>query len=406
MRSLLLLIASIAATAFCWGVYGPVLHHGQHDMASAEALAMTPPQLARFRPFVCVGLAYFLIGVIVPVAVLRAKGEAGQFTMTGTLLSLFAGALGALGALGIILAFTFGGTPLYVMPLVFGGAPVVNSFLTIYLAGKLREIGPFFLAGLVMVVLGAVTVLWSAPQPPKVAPKSASFGHNSATLLAQNDPAVAGTPTRETAPAGENPPAEVPAATTSTKVVPKKQSNPVRFGLQLLSIAMVVVCWGAYGPTLHKGQTAMQNSRLRPLICVGLAYFAIAVLVPNLFILPFAAEASSYNFSGTLWSLAGGAVGALGALGIIMAFNFGGKPVFVMPLVFGFAPVINTLVTAWQRGLLGQLQGFFLAGLILVIAGAVMVLVFAPKGHPPATPVAVIEPPETAQPEETEGSGV
>jgi MFS family permease len=406
MRSLILLIASIAATAFCWGVYGPVLHHGQHDMASAEALAMTPPQLARFRPFVCVGLAYFLIGVIVPVALLRAKGEAGQFTLSGTLLSLFAGALGALGALGIILAFTFGGSPLYVMPLVFGGAPVVNSFLTIYLAGKLREIGPFFLAGLVMVVLGAVTVLWSAPQPPKVAPKSASSGHYSATLVAQADSTATETPAPVSTPVAEARAAEVPAATTPVSVVPKKQSNPVRFGLQLLSIAMVVVCWGAYGPTLHKGQTAMQNSRLRPLICVGMAYFAIAVIVPNLFILPFAAEASSYNFSGTLWSLAGGAVGALGALGIIMAFNFGGKPVFVMPLVFGFAPVINTLVTAWQRGLLGQLQGFFLAGLILVIAGAVMVLVFAPKGHPPAKPVVIIEPPAPAVPEETEGSGV
>ncbi len=408
MRSLILLIVSIAATAFCWGVYGPVLHHGQHDMASAEALAMTPPQLARFRPFVCVGLAYFLIGVIVPVALLRAKGEAGQFTMTGTVLSLFAGTLGALGALGIVLAFTFGGNPLHVMPLVFGGAPVVNSFLTIYLAGKLREIGPFFLAGLVMVVLGAMTVLYFAPQPPKVAPKSASYGHNSATLVAQADTAATATQPAEPASTAEAPATAVPAATTPAKVVPQQQSSWVRFGLQLASIAMVIVCWGAYGPTLHKGQTAMQNSRLRPLICVGLAYFAIAVIVPNLFILPFAAEASSYNFSGTLWSLAGGAVGALGALGIIMAFNFGGKPVFVMPLVFGFAPVINTLVTAWQRGLLGQLQGFFLAGLILVIAGAVMVLVFAPKGHPPAKPVVVMEPPVTkpAVEEETDGSGV
>ncbi len=406
MRSLILLIASIAATAFCWGVYGPVLHHGQHDMASAEALAQTPPQLARFRPFVCVGLAYFLIGVIVPLALLRANGEAGQFTMTGTVLSLLAGALGALGALGIILAFTFGGSPLYVMPLVFGGAPVVNSFLTIYLAGKLREIGPFFLAGLVMVVLGAVTVLWSAPQPPKPGAKSASSGHQSAALVAQADTGAAETPPTGVNPAAETPAPEVPAATTPTRVVAKKQSNPVRFGLQLASIAMVVVCWGAYGPTLHKGQTAMQNSRLRPLICVGLAYFAIAVLVPNLFVLPFAAEASSYNFSGTLWSLAGGAVGALGALGIIMAFNFGGKPVFVMPLVFGFAPVINTVVTAWERGLVGQLQCFFIAGLILVIAGAVMVLVFAPKGHPPAKPAPVIEPPAPVSQEETEGSGV
>ncbi len=43
---------------------------------------------------------------------------------------------------------------------------------------------------------------------------------------------------------------------------------------------MAAFCWGVYGPVLHKGQMAMQGSRLRPFICVGLAYFLIAVLVP------------------------------------------------------------------------------------------------------------------------------
>ena len=67
-----------------------------------------------------------------------------------------------------------------------------------------------------------------------------------------------------------------------------------------------------------------------------------------------------------------------------MAFNFGGRPVFVMPLVFGGAPVVNTMFTTFTEGLWGDVDPFFLAGLILVIAGAVMVLVFAPKSPPPA----------------------
>ena len=70
---------------------------------------------------------------------------------------------GAIGALGIVLAFTFGGRPIYVMPLVFGGAPVVNAFLTIYLARRVKEIGPLFLAALIIVILGAVMVLVFAP---------------------------------------------------------------------------------------------------------------------------------------------------------------------------------------------------------------------------------------------------
>ena len=49
MTHVLGMLAAIALTAFCWGVYGPVLHFGRDYMESA------------LRPFVCVGLAYFLI---------------------------------------------------------------------------------------------------------------------------------------------------------------------------------------------------------------------------------------------------------------------------------------------------------------------------------------------------------
>jgi hypothetical protein len=82
--------------------------------------------------------------------------------------------------------------------------------------------------------------------------------------------------------------------------------------------------------------------------------------------------------------LLGGAFGAIGALGIILAFNSGGRPVYVMPLVFGGAPVINTLVAISSNRQWGNVNPFFWAGLILVIAGAAMVLVFAPRGDAPA----------------------
>jgi hypothetical protein len=90
-------------------------------------------------------------------------------------------------------------------------------------------------------------------------------------------------------------------------------------------------------------------------------------------------EPGSWNVSGTLWSLAGGAAGAMGALGIIMAFNFGGKPIFVMPLVFGGAPVVNTFITIVHEGTIGQVSLLFYISLVMVIAGAVSVLVFAPR---------------------------
>ena len=341
MRSILLVVVSFAVTILAWGLYGPVLHWGQHEMS-------TVGKYARLRPFVCVGLAYFVIGVVVPAMLLKLKGEDGAWTLRGLVFSLAGGALGAIGALGIIMAFNFGGDPVYVMPLVFGGAPVVNSFLTIYMAKRMKEIGPLFMAGLVMVLIGAVTVLVTKPKPPKP--------------VAELTVEVA---------------AEKAAEAVPTLAEP--ETHPMRdFILRIASIATVILCWGAYGPVLHKGQAAMQNSRLRPLLCVGLAYFAIAVIVPNL-LLTVMEEASEYNWNGSFWSLSAGAAGAIGALGIIMAFNFGGKPVFVMPLIFGGAPVVNTLFTTFSRGLWGDVKPFFLAGLILVIAGAAMTLVFAPK---------------------------
>jgi len=369
MRSLMLIVASFAVTILCWGVYGPVLHWGQEAMVTeaGQALGM---KYARWRPFVCVGLAYFAIGVAVPALLLRFRGERGAWTTGGVVMSLLAGALGALGALGIILAFNFGGKPVFVMPLVFGGAPVINSFLTIYWSQRLRDIGPMFQAGLVMVVLGAATVLLNAPSKP---PTAAAAEQPAAAPASADQP--------NAAPAADASAAAGPAAGTTGSLVAREGRAASRLLLQLLAIGMTAVCWGCYGPTLHRGQAAMQQSRLRPLLCVGLAYFVIAVIVPNLW-LAVQPEESVYNFSGTAWSLAGGAAGALGALGIIMAFNFGGKPIYVMPLVFGGAPVVNTLTTTLFGNLWSQINPFFLAGLILVVAGAAMVLVFAPKSGP------------------------
>ena len=149
-------------------------------------------------------------------------------------------------------------------------------------------------------------------------------------------------------------------------------------------MALTICCWGAYGPVLHRGQLAMGGSRLRPLLCIGIAYFLIAVLVPLALLRPLGDE-GVWSVGGTLWSVAAGSLGALGALGAILAFTLGGKPFTVMPVVFGLAPVINTLTTSLLQGVsLREISPFFLAGMLIVGLGAATVLVFAPRGHGPA----------------------
>ena len=107
----------------------------------------------RWSPFICLGFAYFLVAVLIPSWLTRGGREPGHWTFSGTLWSLFAGALGCLGSLALIMAFNFGGKPIYVMPLVFGCAPVVNTLVTFLLTRATRP-SVVFLLGIVMVAFG------------------------------------------------------------------------------------------------------------------------------------------------------------------------------------------------------------------------------------------------------------
>jgi hypothetical protein len=348
----------VLMTFCCWGIYGPVLHIGQAEMAGE------PGKLSSLRPFICVGVAYFLIAVAFPLVVLKTKGENGNWTTGGAILSFLAGAVGAVGALGIILAFKFQGKPVYVMPLVFGLAPIVNTLVTMLMARTFKQASALFYMGILIVALGAAGVLTYKP-------KATHAAHD------QHEAKIVETTGTESVAGEDSEPEPVLAEVKG----PTKNSFLIG-----LSIAVTALCWGAYGPVLHKGQARMNGSRLRPFLCVGLAYFAIAVIVPLFLLGTFEEPGGFQNIVGVLWSLAAGAAGAIGALGIIYAFNFGGKPIYVMPLVFGFAPVINTFTETMTKGLFGQVSTMFMVSLLMVIAGAVMVLVFAPRGKPPVKP--------------------
>ena len=79
--------------------------------------------------------------------------------------SVFLGeGLGAIGAACIIWAFKSGGVPNYVMPLVFGGAPVINVLVTMILHPPKSAVNPLLFVGMLLVVLGASLVLYFRPQ--------------------------------------------------------------------------------------------------------------------------------------------------------------------------------------------------------------------------------------------------
>jgi hypothetical protein len=110
-----------------------------------------------------VGVAYFLIGVIIPVVGLGAQGNLSGFNSTGLITATIAGALGAAGAACIIYSFRFGGLPVYVMPLVFGGAPIVNVLVSMAIHPPKSAINPMLYVGFVLVSIGAGMVLYFRP---------------------------------------------------------------------------------------------------------------------------------------------------------------------------------------------------------------------------------------------------
>lgn len=137
--------------ALSWGLYGPALHQGQVSLGSP------------MRALLCVGVAYFLIGVLVPVASLSSQGGLHGFTMKGSVAATLGGALGAAGAVCIIFAFRYGGLPAYVMPLVFAGAPLVNVLFTMWQHPPKTSPNPLLYLGFVLAATGAGLVLYFKP---------------------------------------------------------------------------------------------------------------------------------------------------------------------------------------------------------------------------------------------------
>jgi len=141
----------VAGAVLSWGAYGALLHQGQTQLGNP------------LKALLCVGVAYFLIGVIVPVAGLSAQGNLSGFDTGGLIAATVAGALGAAGAACIIWAFRFGGLPVYVMPLVFGGAPIVNVLVSMAIHPPKQALSPMLFLGFLFASVGAAMVLYYRP---------------------------------------------------------------------------------------------------------------------------------------------------------------------------------------------------------------------------------------------------
>lgn len=153
-------LAYALLTVVSWGVYGVFLHNGQ--------LGMQDPVSGRYKAFLFVGLAYFLVAVLAPLMLLILSGANWKYPAMGMGWSLVAGIVGAIGAFGVLLAFGAKGAPAVVMAIVFAGAPIVNAFVSLIQhppAGGWGNVKWQFWFGIVLAAAGGALVTRFKPAP-------------------------------------------------------------------------------------------------------------------------------------------------------------------------------------------------------------------------------------------------
>jgi hypothetical protein len=153
-------------TVVSWGVYGVLLHKGRGNMP----MGPEAPH-ASLKAFLFVCIAYGLIG-IATAALLKLRGSNWSFTGGGIKWSLIAGGAGAVGAFTLVLALGAaaqiykGAAAAAVMPIVFAGAPIINTIVAMLLhppEGGLKGLPAPFIVGCVLAATGAFLVAKYAP---------------------------------------------------------------------------------------------------------------------------------------------------------------------------------------------------------------------------------------------------
>jgi drug/metabolite transporter (DMT)-like permease len=167
------LVYSLLA-GLCWGTYVPFIQQGGRGLGNS------------FGSFLCVGVAYFLIAVLFPLALFFKGQAAPAWNWYGVIMATLAGVAGALGALGVIYANSSARAladaehvnyALYIGPIIFATAPLLNTLISLFWHPSPKE-GPFvfgfedlpgikFFIGIILMGAGTFLVLYSKEEGEK-----------------------------------------------------------------------------------------------------------------------------------------------------------------------------------------------------------------------------------------------
>jgi hypothetical protein len=163
-------------------------------------------------------------------------------------------------------------------------------------------------------------------------------------------------------------------------------------------VILAGLSWGTYVPIIAFGGLEFggkPNGRLAAILCVGLAYFVLGVLVPLALFATGQLEWPTFKGNAVAFSSLAGVAGAVGAMCVVFATSTSiaaardaGLPptaykLYIAPIIFGLAPVINTLIssfwhpsptTGWANFHFEMPNPLLIVGIIFVGLGAAMVL--------------------------------
>lgn len=156
-------------TAFFWGMYGPALQTSR------------VPGQSPFKPFVLIGVAYLVFGIIGGIIGILATKDNFHFEPVTLKWGFIAGSLGAFGALTLTLAMYKSRAPELVMPIVFGGATLVAVTIGLLQKKQLFSAHPMQYVGTLAVIIGVILVQAFASHGPS----GASHGGPSSSATAE-----------------------------------------------------------------------------------------------------------------------------------------------------------------------------------------------------------------------------
>jgi hypothetical protein len=138
-------------------------------------------------------------------------------------------------------------------------------------------------------------------------------------------------------------------------------------------------------PFVQQGIQGLGRSPLGNFLCVGIAYFIIAVIFPAAMFMLGGERPPDWTPYGITFATLAGVAGALGALCVIFANRAAAADyrLYIGPIIFAMAPLLNTLISlVWHASpTAGAFHFEFRAphwtlyvGVVLVGAGASLVL--------------------------------